>query len=53
MKEFTLERSLLHVSNVEKPLGHPITSEDMNEFTLEQNLMHVNNGKTFYCSSEL
>jgi hypothetical protein len=53
MKELKVERSLLHVSNVEKLLDHPITSEDMNEFTLEQNLMHVNNGKTFYCSSEL
>jgi hypothetical protein len=25
MKEFTLERSPLHVNSVEKPLDHPIT----------------------------
>jgi hypothetical protein len=33
----------LHVSNVEKALGHPVTSKTMKEFTLEWNLMHVNN----------
>jgi hypothetical protein len=42
MGEFTLERTL-HVSSVEKPLGHPITSKYMKLFTQEQNLMHVNN----------
>jgi hypothetical protein len=35
MKEFTMERRPLHVSNVEKPLLHPGTSKHMNEFTLE------------------
>jgi hypothetical protein len=35
MKELTLDRSPLHVNNVEKPLGQPITSENMNKFTLE------------------
>jgi hypothetical protein len=35
MQELLLERRPLHVSNVEKPLGHPITPENMNKFTLE------------------
>jgi hypothetical protein len=43
MKEFTLERRPLHVSNMEKLLLHVVTSKHMSEFTLEQNVMHVNN----------
>jgi hypothetical protein len=35
MKEFTMEKRPLHVSNVEKPLRHAVTSEHMNEVTLE------------------
>jgi hypothetical protein len=43
MKELTLERSTLHVSNVEKPLVPLVTSKNMREITLEQNVTYVNN----------
>jgi hypothetical protein len=43
MYEFTLYRRPLRVSSAEKPLSHPVISENMREFTVEQDVMHVNN----------
>jgi hypothetical protein len=41
MKELTVERNPMHVSNVGKPLIEPVTFRDTVEFTLERNPMAV------------
>jgi hypothetical protein len=41
MREFTNERSPMHVSVVEKPLLIPIPFKDMQESTWERNLLCV------------
>jgi hypothetical protein len=43
MKELTLERNPMDVSNVGKVLFKPVTFKDMKEFTLEKKHMHVTN----------
>jgi hypothetical protein len=43
MKEIIVKRTLIYVSNMEKPLVGPLPLKYMKEITLERNLMHVNN----------
>jgi hypothetical protein len=43
MKELTLERNPINVSNVVKPTFFPVPFTVMKELTLERNPMHVTN----------
>jgi hypothetical protein len=43
MKELTLERNPINVSNVVKPTFFPVPFAVMKELTLERNPMHVTN----------
>jgi hypothetical protein len=60
MKEFTVERNLMDVSNVGKPTLIPVTFILVKELTLERNSMDVSNvekisinAPTFMCTEVL